>query len=204
MEPVSFAVGIVGLVGLFSTCLDAVERFDSYKNFGPESRALAAQFKAQKLRLENWGNTVGLQKEGQLRENHNERLDDPRVRSTVTELLAAIKALCTLEEEAKEAPQSATENKSLREQIWPKTQGSGEVISKRQKLGWALRNKNKRSAQVERLTTLVDNVHGIVPLEPRSGAGKEGKSGQYGGVGGAGVEAGANGESLPRKLPRLP
>ncbi|GKT51786.1 uncharacterized protein ColSpa_11967 [Colletotrichum spaethianum] len=52
MEPVGLAVGIVGLAGLFSSCLEAVEKFDSYKNFGRDSRSLATLFDTDKHRFE--------------------------------------------------------------------------------------------------------------------------------------------------------
>lgn len=35
MDAVGLAVGVVGLAGLFSTCLDIMDRFDSFKEFGP-------------------------------------------------------------------------------------------------------------------------------------------------------------------------
>ncbi|KAJ5769021.1 hypothetical protein N7520_003580 [Penicillium odoratum] len=61
MEPVSFAVGIIGLAGLFSTCLDVLEKVDSWKDFGSDSRSLSAQLKAHRLRLERWDKAVGLE-----------------------------------------------------------------------------------------------------------------------------------------------
>ena len=48
MEPISFTVGIVGLAGLFSVCLDVIDKVDSYKDYGVESRSILAQFDADK------------------------------------------------------------------------------------------------------------------------------------------------------------
>jgi hypothetical protein len=42
MEPISFTVGIVGLAGLFNVCLDVIDKVDSYKDFGVDSRAIVA------------------------------------------------------------------------------------------------------------------------------------------------------------------
>ncbi|KAK2016068.1 ankyrin-1, partial [Colletotrichum eremochloae] len=61
MEPVGLAVGVVGLAGLFSTCLEAVQKIDSYKNFGRDSRFLEAQFNASKHRFTEWGQAVGFE-----------------------------------------------------------------------------------------------------------------------------------------------
>ncbi|KAL4862582.1 hypothetical protein BDV12DRAFT_178610 [Aspergillus spectabilis] len=61
MEPVGLAVGIVGLIGLFNTCLDLLDKFDSWRDCGSDLRSLAAQFQAHKLRFENWGHAVGFE-----------------------------------------------------------------------------------------------------------------------------------------------
>ncbi|KAH7124486.1 ankyrin-1, partial [Dactylonectria macrodidyma] len=60
MEPIGLAVGIAGLAGLFSSCLEVVEKVNSYRSFGSDSHVLDAQFKSEKLRLEQWGRAVGL------------------------------------------------------------------------------------------------------------------------------------------------
>src|SRR5699024_9956694 len=93
MEPLSFAVGILGLAGLFNTCLDALGKFDSWRDFGSESPSLTAQFRAHKLRREKWGQAVGFNLES-LSDEHGRLLDDPRTLSIVEELLSAIKDIC--------------------------------------------------------------------------------------------------------------
>jgi hypothetical protein len=54
MEPISFTVGIVGLAGLFSVCLDVIDKVDSYKDFGVDSRAIIAQFDADRYLFTKW------------------------------------------------------------------------------------------------------------------------------------------------------
>ncbi|KAJ5816934.1 hypothetical protein N7447_009167 [Penicillium robsamsonii] len=54
MEP----VGILGLTGLFSSCLDVLERFNSWTDFSNESCSLAARCEANKLRFKIWGQRV--------------------------------------------------------------------------------------------------------------------------------------------------
>ncbi|PIG89754.1 ankyrin [Aspergillus arachidicola] len=63
MEPAGLAVGVIGLFGLFNTCLDVANKYDEWKDFGSESRCLTAQFEAQKLRLQKWGEAVGVEDE---------------------------------------------------------------------------------------------------------------------------------------------
>ncbi|KAH7236530.1 ankyrin-1, partial [Fusarium tricinctum] len=72
------AVGLaVGLVSLFSTCLEAVQRIDSYKTAGRDSRLLRAQLNATMHLFERWGDSVGIGK-GKLSDNHHPALDDPK------------------------------------------------------------------------------------------------------------------------------
>ena len=40
MEIVGLGLGIAGLAGIFTSCLDVVERVDSYRDFGVDSRAI--------------------------------------------------------------------------------------------------------------------------------------------------------------------
>ncbi|RAQ49594.1 ankyrin [Aspergillus flavus] len=63
------------------------------RTFGSESRCLTAQFEAQKLRLQNWGEAVGVEQES-VSSKHHELLDDPRTRSNIQNLLLAVKDIC--------------------------------------------------------------------------------------------------------------
>ncbi|KAJ5924217.1 hypothetical protein N7466_008404 [Penicillium verhagenii] len=168
MDPVSFAVGIIGLAGLFSTCLDVVERLNSFKEFGNESRAVKAQFKAQSLRLQKWGQAVGFQG-GTLMESHNRQLDDPRTFSIVEELLSAIRGFAASEDGATAAPESFMEHQqSFRDKLWMRqNRPTAPPDSKREKIGWALRNKARKMAQVGQFCSLVDQLHSLIPVSMR-------------------------------------
>lgn len=161
MEPVSFAVGIIGLAGLFSTCLEAVERFDSWKDYDSEFRSLVAQFKAQKLRLAKWGVAVGLE-DDELSYVHNALLDDPKIESMVKELLLAIDAVCRDEDKAFLTPMLGKDENPTKDQLFHR---HAPRESKRQKLGWVFRTKAKRVAQVDNFSKLVDSLHNLIPIE---------------------------------------
>jgi hypothetical protein len=92
VEPVSFAVGILGLTGLFSTFLDTAERIGSWNDYDADYNALAAQYNAQKLQLARWGLSVGL-KDDELSYEHHELLDD-QTNATVKDLLLATNGVC--------------------------------------------------------------------------------------------------------------
>jgi hypothetical protein len=168
MEPVGLTVGVLGLAGLFNTCLDILEKFDSWRDFGSESRSLAAQFKVHKLRLEQWGQAVGFEHQGLLDE-HSKLLDDPRTLSIVEELLSAIKNICGYDDNAFPEPAPGVDNKSIKAQTFKSHHLHAPVESKRQKLSWALRNKAKRIAQVEQFASLVENLYRLVPINGERG-----------------------------------
>ncbi|KAF0317137.1 ankyrin repeat domain-containing protein 52, partial [Colletotrichum asianum] len=93
IEPVGLAVGIAGLAGPFSTCLEVVEKVDSYKSFKHDSHALAVQFQAKKRRFEQWGSAVSINK-GTLSSVHQPALDDLPTPSTAKDLLSLIQRVC--------------------------------------------------------------------------------------------------------------
>lgn len=169
MEPVSFAVGIIGLAGLFGTCIDILDRFDSWQNFGSDSRNLSAQFKAHKLRLETWGRAVGL-KDGGISDVHDKALDDPRVFSTVKELLSAVKDVCCLGDEVF-SPSELTTDSTVRRHMLSRSHTRPNFMkeSKVHKLNWALRDKAKSITQVGQFASLVDILYNLIPI----GTGKE-------------------------------
>lgn len=92
MGSVGLAVDIVGLVGLFNTCLDLLDMFNSWRDCGSHLRLLVAEFQAQKLRFENWGHAVGFE-QGALSDHHSRHLDNPCILWTVQALLLSIRAI---------------------------------------------------------------------------------------------------------------
>jgi hypothetical protein len=162
MEPVKLAVGILGLAGLFSSCLDMLERLDSWKDFSNDSRALAARFEADKLRFEKWGQAVGVDQKDLL-DHHHETLDDPRTLATVQRLLSIIRDLGSDSEVSFPSKLSGLRARPAKSGI------SSKVIvhpteSARRRLKWAMGDKAKRIAQVGQFGQLVDQLHILVPL----------------------------------------
>lgn len=91
MEVAGLGIGIAGLVGLFSSCLEAIDKVKDYKSSTFDPDALNVQFDAERLRLQHWGCNVGLELEnGRLSTSHHERLNDNKLRSMVEDLLRII------------------------------------------------------------------------------------------------------------------
>ncbi|EXK49790.1 hypothetical protein FOMG_02270 [Fusarium oxysporum f. sp. melonis 26406] len=165
MEPLGLAVGVAGLAGLFSSCLEAVDKVQSYQTFGTDSRVLDTRFKAAKTRFERWGLGVGI-KQGKLLPTHHPFLDDHDISAVVTDLLhIIIKAIC----DASNSPQhrdratglDVDDSSGLHEPGLPFAAASR---SRRGKMSWALWGKRGRVEKVELFEKLVQQLHYLVPL----------------------------------------
>jgi Prion-inhibition and propagation len=91
MDPLSLTfgvAGIVGLAGLYNTCLDVIDKVDSYKDFDVESRSIIAY----RLLFQKWGKNVGIDKPV-LADKHHANLDDPQIVSSVEKILSSIQEL---------------------------------------------------------------------------------------------------------------
>ncbi|KXH60745.1 hypothetical protein CSAL01_09370 [Colletotrichum salicis] len=166
MEPVELAVRITGLAGLFSTCLEIVEKVDSYRGFKRDSQSLNAQFQAHKCRFEQWGSAIGINR-GTLSGAQHPALNDPQTLSTARELLSLIHktyadadgaatqlSLPTNANLAKGEPSTANHVQHR----WDAPAGSA-----RRRIAWSLRGKVRRTAQVEEFGILVQHLHNIIP-----------------------------------------
>ena len=60
MEPIGLAVGIAGLTGLFSTCIDCFNIVQQGRYFGRDYWILEAKYANQRLRLQTWGRACGI------------------------------------------------------------------------------------------------------------------------------------------------
>ncbi|RBA11145.1 hypothetical protein FPRO05_04318 [Fusarium proliferatum] len=164
MEPAGLVIGVAGLAGLFNSCLEAVDKVQSYQTFGTDSHVLDTRFKAAKTRFERWGSGVGI-KQGKLIPNHHPVLDDKDTSAVVTDLLhIIIKTIC----DASNSPQHRTratrpevdDSSGLHEPGLPLAAASR---SRRGKMFWALWGKRGRVEQVELFEKLVQELHYLVP-----------------------------------------
>ncbi|RSL58329.1 hypothetical protein CEP51_014090 [Fusarium floridanum] len=170
MESAGLVIGVAGLAGLFNSCLEAVDKVQSYQTFGTDSHVLDTRFKAAKTRFERWGLGVGI-KQGKLLPNYHPVLDDNDTSVVVTDLLCIIvKAIC----DASNAPQRRTratgpdvdDSSGLHEPGLPFAAASR---SRRGKMSWALWGKRGRVEQVELFEKLVQELHNLGPLQVTRG-----------------------------------
>ncbi|OBT53419.1 hypothetical protein VE04_07004 [Pseudogymnoascus sp. 24MN13] len=169
MEAIGLAVGIAGLAGLFSTCLDLIDKANSYRDYGPESRSVVAQFEADKLLFRRWAQSVGIE-EGNLKNNNHSALDNPATALVVLKILSSIQETFNKTESALLNMQHvSTADPSSKS--FDYTQGSSQTVeskvstSKRHKIGWALMGKAKFIQQVLQFGALVQRLNSLTSVD---------------------------------------
>ncbi|KAH7143373.1 prion-inhibition and propagation-domain-containing protein [Fusarium sp. MPI-SDFR-AT-0072] len=94
METTGLVIGVAGLAGLFTSCLEAVNIVQTYQTFRTDSHTLNTRFKVAKTFFEQWGLRVGIE-QGRLLPHHHSGLDDENTSIRVMELLhIIIKTIC--------------------------------------------------------------------------------------------------------------
>ena len=175
MEPIGFAVGVVSLAGLFSVCLDVIDKVDSYKEFGVESRSIIAQFEADKHLFTKWAQDVGIDKD-KPNNNCHSYLDNPETNLIVQKILSSIQEIFSKTEGTVSNLQPVVEAGPT---SFPggihflntrkKSQNPEGAISKRGRIGWSLRSKAKFIYQVQQFGALVQRLHSLVPPDRLTG-----------------------------------
>jgi hypothetical protein len=59
-DPIGIALGAAGLLGLFSTCVDLVDRMGKACSYGNDFTILSVKFEAERARLILWGESAGI------------------------------------------------------------------------------------------------------------------------------------------------
>lgn len=168
MEIAGLGVGIAGLTGLFSACLDVVEHIDSYKNFDMDSRAIISQFDADKLLFKQWGKAVGFDGE-RLGNNHHENLNDMETLSAVRKIFAIIQDITTDFLEGPSSQRNGSDSMSFgskpNDSRRIRLHKFGGVASQKTKMEWTLRHKARFLALSQQFGSLVGSLRALVPPE---------------------------------------
>ncbi|KAI0405817.1 hypothetical protein F4802DRAFT_606591 [Xylaria palmicola] len=179
MEAAGLAIGVAGLAGLFSSCIDIVERWDSYKDSVTESASLRARLAADRIRFQQWGQSVGIGNGG-FEENHHRALDNPSIRSAVDLILQSIKKI---DEDANRlAPHLghfSTKADKLSNVNRERSQFTKlEPSTRKSRIGWAVRDKGRATMLVVSFEALVQKLHDLIPTSGTAeGTGVEGAEG---------------------------
>lgn len=154
----------VGLASLYCTCIEAVHRVESYKNFETETGQLSAQFKADKAIFQRWADKVGIRHD-KLSDTYDRRLDNPGIASAVREVLLSLQRILEATDGAQNKFRHNNTNKSLSSRGSTFAQGSHAVStssSRKDKLFWALGGKQKFTTLVNIFSTLVEKLENLI------------------------------------------
>lgn len=171
MELAGLGIGIVGLAGLFNTCLDIVARIDSYKEADFDAKFLSTQFESDKIILRQWGQQVGLAGDPSGQNNPSKKFDDPNVQAVVHKTLelitridseAGIDLQDSLQSSDPTGPKSMPNapdrtKRRLTESL--KIQGS-----RSSRVTWSLKNKTKYANKVQAFGVLVRQLFQLIPI----------------------------------------
>ena len=178
MEIAGLTVGVAGLAGLLKACIDALDRVDTYRNFGFESRYITTRFADDKLLLHKWVEAVGMTN-GRLQDVHHRDLDRDEVVTAIARTLSSIHEIFSatnsisstlqgLSFDSKSTlvnnPDNSTNDQSTKEGK------SRSLVSKASKLKWSLGGKARFATQIEIFGVLVGKLYDIIPLEENSKA----------------------------------
>lgn len=169
MEAAGFAVGLIGLAGLFSSCLEAIDRAQQYKSFASDSKALELQFTSTRVRFENWGRAVGFidreepEDDGEDRPKHHPALDDEKVRRATVEIFNFVREIC-------DSPSAGKLHHGVGSSQPLEQPGAHGASSSRRKLAWAMGGKLRRTEQVELFKELVRSLYDLVPPDTSQAA----------------------------------
>lgn len=161
MDPASFGLTIVGLAGLFSTCMDIVDKVDSYRGAGVEALELKAQFDADKLLLQRWAERVGFSRDGNvwnLQDQHHPSLDNAETATTVRTHLGMIADIC----KKADAP-SFFLNKLSDGMANGSGKSSGRLSKVAAKLLWSMKGKDRSTVRVRLFHIFVANLEALIP-----------------------------------------
>lgn len=85
MEPAGLALGVIGLAGIFKSCVELFGYFSTYRSYGHDYILLDAKLHVEKAVLLQWADRVRL-----LHDDYDRRLDNPTIREAVSEILSYI------------------------------------------------------------------------------------------------------------------
>lgn len=88
MEAIGLGIGVVGLAGVFKSCVDLFSYFSSHRSLGRDYEILEAKLHVEKTLLLQWSQRVRL-----FEESYDRRLDDPSTEQAVSLILSGIQHL---------------------------------------------------------------------------------------------------------------
>ena len=186
MEPVSFTIGVVGLVGAFTACVDCFDFIRIGRNFGEDYEMYMVKLDIVRLRFTRWGETTGMTTENEeaAAAKLKSLLKDPDTEFSLVERtlgqilrlfesaaetskLLAIKTSVmrnTTDRNTSDGPATMRHLHEVLRNLAIRRQKRSSVL---QKTSWALYRKREFNTLIGNLTDLVSALVKLTPLQPQ-------------------------------------
>lgn len=182
MEPVGLSLGVAGLVGTFTACVDCFENVRIGRSFGEDYQTSIIKLDLVRLRFTRWGQSVGINEGDE--SLAVQRLKDavaapekdfPLVEMTLGQILRLFKMVeensSRLAMKASKAPTVTTDDmttengtiRALHESMRNLAVQRQKRSSTLQKVSWALFRKREFAELVANLTNLVSELVELAP-----------------------------------------
>lgn len=154
METAGLVVGVAGIAGVFSACIDLLSRAQKFKTFKDDAKILAVRLAGARVRFEQWGVKVGIRIHPDDVPDEQSQVLHPALRDR--QILNVVKEYFKIIEELFPSEASALDHDAT-------SAAHLASPSRRRRLAWAMGGKEIRTEHVAAFETLVQNLHDLVP-----------------------------------------
>lgn len=182
MEPAGLALGVIGLAGIFKSCVELFGYVSTYRSYDHDYDLLDARLHVEKTVLLQWAVRVRL-----LQEDYDRRLDDPNIRGAVLVILSNITRLIEessslqdrygtkeAREEASPSLQPKPQKQAIGGSLMEKFMNDYNAMQARKhqrkatasasnKLKWMMVDKDKFKALIDNISNLTFKLDILVP-----------------------------------------
>ncbi|KIM40570.1 hypothetical protein M413DRAFT_164137 [Hebeloma cylindrosporum] len=177
MEVAGFAIGVVGLAGLYSTCIQLLGQIESSRMdyIAGDLHTLHARLCATNYLLKEWGRGVGLDSTGIPNSDiRHPKLADAEKRKVAFCILASVERLFENMEKLekyglvlKNVPilESSATVIEANAEIDKLTKNAAKKFSISRRIVWVVRDKDRFGQLLATLATLIGNLYEVIPPE---------------------------------------
>ena len=174
MEVAGFVIGavsLIGIAGLYSTCLQVLGQIDTGCHLNSTASPLSARWAASQHLLKVWGDKIGIQ-DGAIHTPYHPKLEDEKARGVVIILLATVENIMSDQKRLSDRYGLSTQlhATSLMTNVTEfvdkiSSKGSRTRINLRRRVRWAVTDQPKFTVLIKELEVIVDRLYVTIPPE---------------------------------------
>ena len=172
MDAGSITFGILGVVGVYNTCLQVLEQLSNARSYSHDAQNVVVSLQLRHLIFQQWGESLGII-DGTLRDPHDKRLDDPRKRQLVFYGLAALESLCVDSQKLRDSyglvssplPDPGITATADARTHYERISAGLRSRSNWARIRWAIKDKKKSDELVQTIGALIQGLLELLPIE---------------------------------------